>query len=70
MNYKDNSIKVLNDLFDYLLGEDYTIVSPVSGNQAREIMADEVKRLYKTKVKVRKHKRKSGSTYITTRVQS
>ena len=44
---KDNAQECLDRLTDELLGGNYTIVSPVGGNQARKIITNEIIKKYK-----------------------
>jgi hypothetical protein len=45
--WKSNAQECFNKLCDELLGKDYYIGSPVSGNQANEIITQDIIDLYK-----------------------
>ena len=45
----DNAQTCLNKLCDELLGKDYYIASPVGGNQANEIITNEIIEKYRKK---------------------
>lgn len=47
MDNENNAQQCLNILCDELLGKDYYIVSSMGGNQANEIITDDIIRLYK-----------------------
>jgi glycine/serine hydroxymethyltransferase len=55
--WKSNAQKCLHKLCNELLGEDYYIVDPVSGNQANEIVTQDIIKLYKPKPKLTKTKK-------------
>ena len=46
---ESNAEECFNRLVEELLGPDYTIVDPVGGNQSREIMTEDIIRIYKKK---------------------
>lgn len=60
---KTTSQDALNQIIDHLLGKHWYIVDPVGGDQARELIVDEIKRQYSARDESpvdkwrRKHKR-------------
>ncbi len=55
MEYKSNAQECICKLCDELLGKDYYIVDSMGGNQANEIIVEDIIRLYKKKKRKRLH---------------
>lgn len=58
-----NDAQVVEELRRYFLGKDWCVVDPMGKDQVNEIMVEDIKRKYKSKVKLHKFKRKDGTPY-------
>lgn len=55
--------QLVEELRRYFLGKDWVVVEPMGKDQVNEMILEDIKRNYKSKVKIRKYKRADGTLH-------